>query len=394
MTKLNNIIFTLFITFSIFNLYTFDLIQTLGKFGKTIIVPYIIFYYFYKLTNHKILKIDYSIILFSSFLLIGSINYIFYTGKYEGLIYSLIFISYLIYFYILIHQFKESYGEDFFEILIKKLKNIFLFNIILGFAIAIVINQQLWVPNKNELDFGGFLGVSLLFGWLSLSFFFTVYLQKDKNIIDYLLIISSIIFIFLSGGRGAQLALISFFTFSFYFKLKYIYLHYYLHFIVKLLLFIIISIIIYYTVIYFSFSQINKITTGRLFIWDISIKNIFYNNIFYFGYGINTYSEYLLEKYLKISYYFQDLKQSDGNLSLHSSYLTILSAGGIVSLLAFFNVIYKVIIKNKDYLFLALISSLLIGGIVEQFIMSPNIPISTLFWIVIIYILHRKENRE
>lgn len=392
MTRLNNIIFTLFVTFSIFNLYKYELIQNIGKFGKTIIVPYIIFYFFYKFINKKNLKIDNSLLLLFSFLIIGSINYLFTVGEYDGLLYSMIFISYLFYFCFLIYEFKESYGENFFEILIKKLKNIFLFNILLGFLIAFLVNQPLWVPNKDTLDFGGFLGGSLLFGWLSLSFFFCLYIQNNKNIIDYFLIIISIIFIFISGGRGAQLALISFFLFSLYFKLKYVYLHYYLYLILKIVLVIFILFLIYFTIINFSFEQINKMTTGRLFIWDISIKNIFYNDIFYFGYGINTYSEYLLNKYLKISYYFQNLKQSDGNLSLHSSYLTILSAGGIISLLAFFHVIYKALIKNKDYLFSSLIFALLVGAIVEQFIMSPNIPISILFWLTIIYLLNKKGN--
>lgn len=392
MARLNNIIFALFVTFSIFNLYKFELIQNIGKFGKTIIVPYIIFYFFYKFINKKIYKIDNSILLLFIFLIIGSINYLFNDGRYDGLIYSMIFISYILYFYFFIYEFKESYGEIFFEILIKKFKNILLFNILLGFLIALLINQPLWVPNKDTLDFGGFLGVSLLFGWLSLSFFFCLYLQNNKNILDYFLILISIVFVYISGGRGAQLALVSFFLFSFYFKLKYLYLHYYLYIILKLILIIFISFLIYSIVIDFSFNQINKMTTGRLFIWDISIKNIFYNDIFYFGYGINTYAEYLLNKYLKISYYFQNLKQSNGNLSLHSSYLTILSAGGIISLLAFFHIIYKALIKNKNYLFSSLVFSLLVGAIVEQFIMSPNIPISILFWLIIIYLLNKKGN--
>ena len=392
MTRLNNLIFTLFITFSIFNLYQFELIQTIGKFGKTIILPFIIFYFFYKIINKRLLKIDKIIILIFTLLTIGSINYFFNTSKYDGLIYSLIFMSYIIYFYFFLDQFKESYGEFFFEILIKKLKNIFLFNILLGFLIAVIIDQPLWIQNKDGLDFGGFLGGTLFFGWLSLSYFFCLYLQKHKNFIDYLLIIVSIIFIYISGGRGAQLALISFFLFSFYFKLKYVYLHYYLHLILKMLLLVIISFFIFSIINDFSFNQLNKMTTGRLFIWDISLKNIFYNNIFYFGYGINTYPEYILNKYLKIVYYFQDLKNKDAGLSLHSSYLTLLAAGGFLSLLSFLYLEYKIISHTKNHLLIAFIISLLIGGLVEQFIMSPNIPISILFWLISIYLLNNKQH--
>lgn len=391
MTRLNNIVFTLFITFSIFNLYKFELIQNIGKYGKIIVVPFIIYYIINKSMKNKILKFDFFISLIFLFFIIGSINSIFSLNNYDGLAYSLIFILYIIYFYYFTHQFKESYGNDFFNILIIKLKNIFLYNLILGFIIGAIINQPLWVPNKDGLDFGGFLGASLLFGWLSLAFFYCLYFLKNKTIIDYLLILICIIFIIISEGRGAQLALVSFFLFHIYFKLMFNFINPYFRFLLKLILIIIVLFLLYSIIFNISYTQVNELSTGRLFIWDIAVKNIFHDNIFYFGYGLNTYQEYLLNKYFQISYYFKRIKDVDGNLSLHSSYLTLVATGGILSLASFFIVIYKVIYKNKDYIVVAFVISLLLGGIVEQFIISPNIPISMLFWLIIIYSLNKKR---
>jgi hypothetical protein len=282
MTRLNNIVFTLFITFSIFNIYKFELIQNIGKYGKIIIVPFIIYYIIYKSINNKILKFDFLIFFIFLFFIVGSINSIFSINNYEGLAYSLIFILYIIYFYYFIHQFKISYGNDFFNILVIKLKNIFLFNIIVGFIISIIINQPLWIPNKDGLAFGGFLGGSLLFGWLSLAFFYCLYFLKNKTTIDYLLILICIIFIIISEGRGAQLALISFLLFHIYFKLMYNFTNPYFRFLLKLILTIIVLFLIYSIIFNISYTQVNELSTGRLYIWDIAVKNIFHNNLFYF----------------------------------------------------------------------------------------------------------------
>jgi len=392
MTKLNNIIFIFFITFSILNLYSHDLIQSIGKYGKTIIIPFIIYYFFYNIYNYKIIiKFNNIIYILFLFFIIGSINYIFYNNDYDGLIYVLIFISYIIYFYFFIYQLKISYPDNYFDILFNILKKTYIANFLFGFLFGFLTDISFWVVNKDTLAFGGFLGTSLLFGWLSLSFYFSVFFSKNKNTIDYLLLIISIIFVYISAARGAELTLLLFILFTIYLKLTFYYFNQYFTIVLKVMIIFVFTIIIYYLFYQISSYELNKLLTGRLFIWNITINNIFYNDIIYFGYGLNGYQEYLLDKYINTVYYFQDLKQSNGNLSLHSSYLTILTTGGLLSLITFFYIIYKVLYNTKDYLIIALLLSILIGGIIEQFIMSPNIPISILFWIIIIIKLEREH---
>jgi len=127
MAKINNLIFTLFITFSTFNVYKYPMIHTLGKYGKTIIVPYVLLYILYKLYKGELKKIDSLTLSIFAFFIIGSVNYIMNSFNYEGLIYSLIFIIYIIYFYYFIYEFKAQHGEDFINELFKKLKNLFYF---------------------------------------------------------------------------------------------------------------------------------------------------------------------------------------------------------------------------------------------------------------------------
>lgn len=388
MKYLNNIIFFLFLTFSIFNLYKIEIIYTLGKFGKMIIIFYIFIFLYWKFiikrNNTFILnKYIYLFIVMILMIVVGSVNYQLHNTDLESYFYSSIFIIYMIYFFCYISTMLYYYKEESFNIVIEKIKKIIVFNMILGFFLSIIFKVPYLIENKDSYAFGGFLESGLIFGWLALLGFFTTYLSSIKNKLRIFLLVIFILFILFSEGRGSQLTLIIFYLMIAYFNINKIINNNSFIYFFKLILILTILTILFIISTNIGFKDLNNLTTGRLFIWQLTIKEIFTNDILYFGYGFGTFSDLILNKYHNLSYYFKDLLDSNSTLSLHSSYLSILVAGGFISLLSFLSLIFYVI-KNSSIVIKSLFISLLSGAIVEQFIISPNIPISTFFWLIVI----------
>jgi len=388
MNRLNNIIFSLFITFSTFNLYSIELISTFGRYGKTIIILYIIIYFIWKILQNDLTIIinKYIILIFilSISFFIGAFNNYIDTNRDNYFMSAVIFSIYLIYFYSYIDTLLYFYGDNAENEFFIILKKVIYLNFIIGFLVAILFSVDMMVFKKGSYYFGGFLGDGLFFAWYSLvAFFITIFsnngMKKDKG-----KLLLFLIFIFTSGGRGAEMTIIiyflvySFILFISYFHNKYIIL------ISKILISPFLLFILYIFIYTLNSESMNSITTGRWFIWTLAIKEIIEHNIYYFGWGLEGLADFILEKYHNQSYYFMHLYSNKGTLYLHSSYLAILAAGGLLSLLSFLWLNYLAI-KDGNHMIKAFFISLLFAGLIEQFHLSANIPISTLFWLLIFF---------
>lgn len=375
-------LFFCFLTLCIVNGMIQPVLHQLGQYGKIIIVLGSLIFFLGILPNIKRHIMIRKELLFLGIIFLLFIYYslMFYlNNNANAFTYSLLFICYLIFIFLivnfnLINNRSENNLNEYYNFF-KLYQKIFIFNIILWFAVALVLNLPMIGQDiGGRTGFGGFYGARMAFGLLSVTgFIVSFYLYQEEIFIQkkrYQLFLT-IIFLLLimsSDSRTPQFIGII------------LVIHYYINKRLKYLLILIAPFIIFYFLTVVDLdrsSDLNTISSGRVFIWDLVFKELLQNGIFN-GYGVYNLNDLILEKYRHVSDFFRHAP----GLSFHSSYIELMAAGGLFSIIIFLYFNYKIYIKSSN-IYQSMQISLLIGGIFESYIMSPNMPISMLYWIVV-----------
>jgi O-antigen ligase len=293
------------------------------------------------------------------------------------------FFIYIIFIYSLLknfllvntYDFKINIKDSILCEILEILRNTLIINTLIWTIIAIILNQNLYDidPTGGRSGFSAFCGDRMVFGLIMATIYLSsfIIITNKKNIKLNLIIIGiSILFILYSDSRTA-LSIVIIPTFFYLIKQKIKY--------VDFLILLISLILIVYMWNNFDDSITNEYSSGRIFVWSLFFKEFFPNNFIY-GYGLFNFNDFILNKYMNLSYYFQRVDF----LYFHSSYIEIWASGGILGIFSYILILYKTYINAKNSI-KALLLGIIIGSFFESFIILPVFSISLLFWIIVIY---------
>lgn len=368
--------------------------MSIGQYGRLIVpilsiislTPYILKHR----GNSKFTNANLIALLGLLIFIFSGIYYIEYNGSEMRLFIFNLFIPIYILFYFIIIKSATLYFRDESDSigkaklwLLKIISNSLLLNFVFWMTLSIVlgINMMDTEESIGRSGFGGFMQEKVPFGIYCLTgFLVSFYLRfndinQDKSKINLLQIFLFLICIFFADTRNA--ILIIFVTL----------LHYLLSIKFKQVYSILIVLSIYFILFMLSFDQIsflnsneiNNLSTGRLDIWRLALEEINNRSIFK-GSGIFNLNHFVISNNYAQGYYY--LEQVDF-LYFHSSYLEIFAAGGIIALVLFIVLIFKVW-NHSSKLDRSIILGILFGAISESFLVQPFILISFLFWFLLI----------
>ena len=383
-----------FITVSIFGMYQESSIYAFGFHGKLVVIISTIFLTFFfqinKIARLKIEKKSIPLILFLLYVFVGAIHGIVskQVDSIEYFIYTNYFILTIIYLYSL----------SMFNLDIKRLLSVLhvalIVNFMIGFILIFPLNMEIYDYAQGgfgDKGLSAFLAKRTSFGLLSLfGVFVEFYLYTEYKRVRYLfLMFSYSALLFLSDNRTTILMLVVFFSLQIFYKIKKVFRDPYFRYLLNL--FLLLGVVIFFLFSYREILDLNyeSISSGRTMIWALAIhestKDLF---SIIFGNGMFSLGHYIPEKYASLSYHFQEVDI----LSMHSSYIEIFIASGVVGLIGFFVLIYRV--WGRDSYLNSIVLSILLIGIFEGVIIMPTIPIISFFWLIVIISLKEKFKRS
>jgi len=378
----------LFITLSITNTIEWlYFIKIFSQYGKIIIVLIGIIIFSYFSIKDKVLKLNNVIYLITFLTLLVIFAILFFYHKnisfYDSIFKTLMYIMYIIFIYYIVNNISLYYLRHFpnknaKELVLLDIATIFqktiLINIIIWTVLAIILHQSLYDadPTGGRSGFSAFTGDRMAFGLMLVTIYISTFIlistEKQNNLINKVILIFLFILTIYSDARTAIMIEIIF-TIIYYFQKKIKYLEFYIMF-----MFFILVYIAFYN---FNISDLEKYSSGRVFIWLLVLKEKI--NDIWNGSGLFNFNHHILIKYRHLSYYFQRIDY----LNFHSSYIEIFAGGGILTLFLYFIFIYKTYIKankiNKSIIF-----AISLGGCLEGYITQPAIILSSFFWIIVI----------
>lgn len=386
-------ILLLYFLFSTFSGYSNNVVQNIGTYGKIIIliVSIIISIVYHKniiplfsTKNYFLFFVFFVLIIFSG------INSYFHSEQLKYMFLSFyIVLSYLFILLITIRIYE-------FDSFIKSLETIILIQFIIGFALIFILGLDIYDYSAGGVGektggLSAFLEKRNTFSLLcAIGFLTSFYLYRTYKFKKSLfLFLIYLILIYFTQTRFVFVIIFSFFFFYIYLIFLNKISNTNFKVFIYLFNFTFISIFILFIInIFLTDSQsINEFATGRLFVWNLFMKESF-NEIFYsiFGFGNSYISDLILEKYSKYFFYLKILDE----LSLHSSYLKLIEVCGILGLFIF---IYLNIIalRNSDLFSKSVLLSFLVGGLVESFLMNPNTVASMFYWFILLLNLKGKD---
>lgn len=305
------------------------------------------------------------------------------------------FLILLAFLYLITRHFLALKGKD----AIFEISEIFLgaivFSFVLGAVLVLLLDLDMmevdFTGGRYRRGFGFFLGDRMAFGFLSnLGLFLSIFLYRRgtrhrRKKFCYLSL-AALFFLcaLLSNTRTAYLFLFMLFLFLVKYDVfdritwppRY-----------TLILFTFLAVVSISIYFFNSYSDritdrdvLNQFSTGRLIIWYLALQLLAGGNPL-FGLGFKVTGSLIRDNFLDMSPYFAQVS----DLSLHSSYIEILSSAGVFGLLTFIILAGVVFFKLKDVCFRAFTISLLAIATVASFLVIPNIPISAFFWILLFY---------
>ncbi|WP_152537367.1 O-antigen ligase family protein [Aquimarina pacifica] len=364
------------------------IITTLGSVGKLLfclifILGVILFVDREKIKIKFLSKKEWIIMI--SFLLLFTASFTLITNTRINLLPNLAFPVYFIFYYflikLLIRVYQAKFGIKITKVVQFKVLDIFrktLFaNFLLWFALAIVSGVNMY---ETDGGFGGFFQDEIHFGFyvvtgFLVSFYFRYNtISKDTSYFNLLLIL-------MYGGvatltsRNAFLIIVV--ALIFYFGISNIKNRFYR---VSLSTLMIIGVIVGLIIQDFSEEDVIILTSGRYQIWTLAFEEMFTKNFMLLGNGLFNLNDVILRENRGIGFYYLDTLE---NLSFHSSYIEILSGGGIVVLICFFMVISKTW-KKLEPIEKSILIGILVGATFESFLVQPFMLIASLFYVIII----------
>lgn len=362
-------------------------ISSLGSVGKLLFCLLFIFSVvtFMDRSRLKILfrgRIEWGI--FVVLVLIFNFYYVVTSGSTSNLLPNLAFPIYFIFYYLVVKLFiidtQSKIQSNIAEVTIHRILLIFrkvlYFNFFFWFPLSIVGGAQFF---QEEGGFGGFFEDEIHFGFYTvtgflISFYFRYNtITKDTSFFNTLLLfIYGITAIFTS--RNAPLVIfVTLMNYYFISSISNKYLKVSLHALS------VITIGVILTFFRMTEAELVKFTSGRYTIWSYVMDEVLNNNALFIGKGILNLNEIVLAKHKGVGFYYLD---SLDTLSFHSSYMEILSGGGVIALICFFVLIIRVW-KLLNRIEKSITIGILTGAIFESFLIQPFMLIATLFYLII-----------
>jgi len=389
--KMYMISFYLFVFCSVSNASIVYELNLIGKFGKLIIpILMILLSFFFNLKIRLSKYLFFMIFLF----LLGS--FIFALEKNSFSMFylkgSFLFSIYIIYYSLIVKisflKYKKLAIYYIFYIVLLAL----IFSIIVNFLFSILIGKNIMDMMDTDsirVGFGGFYKDRMLFSLLMYALFIITFvifnLTRKKHYI--FLLILSIIFIFFTNTRTSLYGIFLFISlyvfFSFGNKNKYFYV------IFLIMNIIMIMLIFQFNINYFTNNYINivnKITSGRFFIWSLVYEYLFNKN--YIINGLFNLNNVILKENKFLSYYFEKIDY----LNFHNSYLEMISGGSVIIIIFLIFLLKNIRLANVELK--SILLSILFMAMFEGFLVEPHKIISMLFWISIIYLYFLNLNRR
>lgn len=358
-------------------------VQQIGSVGKLIfafgfIVISVLFIDKSKLKMELIGK-NY-LIAIGALLMVFGFGYILRYKDSSNLLINLAFPVYFIFYFILLKLFLRinytKYGALAVEATKREILKLFritlLVNLVFWFTLAIATGVNMYEVDGN---FGGFFQDEIQMGLYSatgflVSFYlrFTTY-KNDKSVFNLVLIFFYVLILVFTSRNSLLIVLIAA---LYFFVLSHIHNRVY-----RVGLYLL-PVLIVLAIDFFSIEKINEFTSGRWTIWTLATNTIVENKVI-FGQGLSNFNDIILRQNKGIGYYYLDTLES---LSIHSSFMELIGAGGIISFLLFVKVIkttWKKLNKIDKTTFLAILS----GGLFESLLVMPFMIISILFYVLL-----------
>lgn len=375
----------IFLSLVIMNSIKFNnAVTIIGSVGKLVFCSFFIFTVLLLTRRPKynlrlFQKLNYILI----FALIVFFSFLFFIAESDSknLLANIAIPIYLYFFYLLSKLFiRINTGENFLLLskieFFKVFRFTLFFHICLWFPIALIIGL-----NMFEVDggFGGFFQDEIHFGlYMVTGFLVCFYLRynqfkSDKslsNLVQMLIFLLGAMF----ASRNALLIILT--AVTFFFVISRVKNKFYM---IAIILLPSLLLNVDTLLAGFSVEKINELSSGRFVIWQLAVTEIF-DGGYLIGKGLFNLNGVVLNKNTDVGiYYFDDLE----TLSFHSSYVELFAGGGLVALILFFRLIFK-IWKRFSNIEKGIVIGILIGAIFESFLMQPFMLIPCLFYFILI----------
>ncbi len=380
--KLPHILLSLFVTFLVMNVVTFDAnIFLVGKYGKLVLASIGIvllekdlkgFFFF---VRKNIL-----IVLFWILCLLFTGNRILSEGMNTELLQSNVLFIFFIYFcYLLVTSFKKVYHNPAYHFF-KTLANTLTINFVFWTLVALLLSLELWHTLEDRTGLGMFYGSYVQFGIFSCvaavtHFMVVKFTSVKKSKMYFVLFLFYACLVVLTNSRNAQIITLLVVLLSFLPYLKKVALRN-IYIIVLALLLVGINL---FSQGFLLDDNVSQVTTGRNWIWYYVFEHYQTNSVF-LGEGIFGLNDTILNENISSNYYFQRLDF----LYFHSSYIEVFSAAGLLGLIFFVLYIMKSLKERKNLDLVVLLIAIVAGGFFESFLVQPTILTSFLFWCLIV----------
>ncbi len=318
-------------------------------------------------------------------LLLFALYFVVSTNTRINLLPNLAFPIYFVFYYFLIKLFIRVYrpkaGVAVSNIVQLKIFDIYRKTLFVNFIFWFVLAKGAGI-NMYESDggFGGFFQDEIHFGFyvvtgFLVSFYFRYNsISRDTSFVNLMLML-------MYGGVAMLTSRNSFLiivvALTFYFGISNVKNQFYR---VWLSTILIIGIVIGLIIQDFSEADVIEITSGRYQIWMLAFEEMFSRNFMLLGNGLFNLNDVILRENKGIGFYYLDTLE---NLSFHSSYIEILSGGGILVLIGFFRILSKTW-KTLDWVEKSMLIGILVGATFESFLVQPFMLIASLFYVIVI----------
>lgn len=291
---------------------------------------------------------------------------------------NVLFIVFIYFLYLLSMTFRIRHRRPKFYFF-KYLALVLNINFFFWLTIAFIFGFNSWSEGPRtglELFYDSYIQLGIFSCTAAIANFALMRYKTYKNRkIYFIMFVLYSVLVILSNSRNAQLVLCIFLLLNL--------LPYIRKIAIKYIYFLVFGLLI---VLFFYFSgeillieSITYFTSGRSTIW-FHVYEYYLQHSIFIGEGIFGLNDTILIANADSNYYFADLTF----LYFHSSYIEVITAGGIIGLVFFTIFIIKSLRERKKYYVVIIIISILIGGIFESYLLQPTILISFLFWYLII----------
>jgi O-antigen ligase len=398
--KTEKILIYTVIIFFILNLYGDPTIRLLGSVGKYVFVGLFFFTFLWRYLRDELprgmLKHDRAIFRLLGVLVLFFATSVFISSnevKAASNMFS--FIILLSFLYLLTRHYIIQEEEGAIIKIAEVIVQSIVFSFVLGMVLVLFLDLDMmevdFTGGRYRRGFGFFLGDRMSFGFLSnLGLFLSIFLHnhfrqyKRRKICYFSLACLFFLCALLSNTRTAFLFIALMFLILMKFQVfdRITWPPRYSIILVSLLVITVLAILLIpaYADQITDRDLINQFSTGRLIIWYLALQLLFEGNPL-FGLGFKVTGSVIVDSFIDMSPYFAEV----GELSLHSSYIEILSSGGFFGLLTFIVLAGTLYFKIKDPFLKAFTISFLAISMVASLVVIPNIPISSFFWIVLFY---------